>query len=156
MSRARENEICQMTLMKALFGVSMLAFFTKGCVMEPAYLGYEIDLEEAQDTQVQESGDVQETGGEPEQELPQDPGDALTKRECRRLGRKNYSDCRQACEDDDAGCKERCEREARSFMRECLRRAKKGPRPGGGEALPKLGELERSKARLNLKCDENA
>lgn len=149
MSQKREIEISQMTLIKAVLGVSMLAFFTKGCVMEPAYLGYEIDLDEAQDTQAQESGDVQDTGGEPEQQLPKDPDDALTKRECRRLGRKNYSDCRQACEDDDVACKERCEREARAFMRECLRRAKKGPWPG-------KGELEKSKVGLNDMGDENA
>lgn len=145
-----------MTRIRVTLRVSILALFTHGCVMEPAYLGYEVELEQDQDTQAQETESVQDTGNGPEPDFPEEPELELTKRECRRLGRSIYAQCREACEDDDFACKERCEREVREFMRKCLRRAKKGPWPGEPGSLPKKNEFETSKESLKTTGEGNA
>lgn len=143
------------SLSKQAFGLLLCVLSSPGCVMEPSYLGYEVDLE-AQDSIGQETSGVQESTGGQEEQLPEEPEFELTKRECRRLGRRLYSECRHACEDDDRRCKERCEREARDFMRECLAAAKKGPKPNGPEEFPEASAFDKSNDFLKETSDSAA
>lgn len=125
------------------------------CAMQPVYLGYEVDLEE-ESSSSSGTTDAQEPGDSNAEKIPDGPEFELTKRECRKLVRRYYSECRQDCFDDERECIERCEREARGFMRACLERAKKEPRPDGKDKNPDSEFLDKSKAFLKSDGDENA
>lgn len=132
--------------LRIAIGAALLALVGPGCMMEPAYLGYEVDLEE-EEPEVQDTSGVQDSGTTQE-ELPQEPEFDLSKRECRRLGRRFYSECREDCRDGDRQCKERCEREARDFMRKCLKVAKEGGPFEDAGLFPNASVFDKSKDGL--------
>lgn len=144
-----------MNYLRSAIQASLLGVWVSGCAMEPAYLGYEVNLEEESSTGQDES-DASDSSEAQDETFPQEPDLELTKRQCRKLARRYYSECRENCEEDEYECRERCEREARDFLRACLRSAKPSVEPKEPGGFENASALDKSKDFLKSESDPNA